>query len=115
MYGTSVCRCVLGVLFLQAPLLAQTPGADFRSPADRALVAQIIRAEDARAPTASDLATIRRGLAAANPDLRRFAVRSLGRLERADVIPDIATTLSDSDAGVRRAAADAIGQAASHD
>ncbi|MGZ8414755.1 MAG: peptidylprolyl isomerase [Gemmatirosa sp.] len=73
---------------------------------------QLIRAEDARAATAADLATLRAGLAASDATLRRHAVRGLGRLERADVLDDVVAALADRDAGVRRAAADAVAQAA---
>jgi cyclophilin family peptidyl-prolyl cis-trans isomerase len=94
---------------------AQTTLAEFTTPADRALLTRLIRAEDARARADSDLTTLRRGLAATNPALRRVAVRGLGRLERADVLGDIAPRLSDPDAGVRRAAAEALAQGASRD
>jgi cyclophilin family peptidyl-prolyl cis-trans isomerase len=89
-------------LCLAAPTLgAQAPTLD-----------QLIRAEDARGATAADLATLRAGLAASDPALRRHAVRGLGRLERADVLDDVTAALADRDAGVRRAAADAVAQAA---
>jgi cyclophilin family peptidyl-prolyl cis-trans isomerase len=72
---------------------------------------QLIRAEDARGATAADLATLRAGLAVPDASLRRHAVRGLGRLERADLLDDVVGALDDRDAGVRRAAADAVAQA----
>lgn len=72
---------------------------------------QLIRAEDARARTPADLAVLRAGLASADVPTRRFAVRGLGRLERVDVLDDVIGALGDGDSGVRKAAADAVGQA----
>jgi cyclophilin family peptidyl-prolyl cis-trans isomerase len=88
----------LGVAAL--PLGAQPPTLD-----------QLIRAEDARARSAADLATLRAGAAAGDPALRRAAVRGLGRLERSEVLTDVIRALDDADAGVRRMAADAVAQA----
>jgi cyclophilin family peptidyl-prolyl cis-trans isomerase/HEAT repeat protein len=85
------------------PLGAQPPTLD-----------QLIRAEDARARSAADLATLRAGATARDPELRRAAVRGLGRLERSEVLPDVIRALDDADAGVRRAAADAVAQAVAH-
>ena len=84
------------------PLTAQAPTLD-----------QLIAAEDARAATAADLATLRAGMTAGDATLRRMAVRGVGRLERADLLDDLVAALADPDPQVRRAAADAVGQAAS--
>ena len=91
----------LALALAAAPLRAQAPTLD-----------QLIRAEDARARTPSDLAVLRAGAAAADPALRRAAVRGLGRLERGEVLDDVAAALADPDPGVRQAAADAVAQAA---
>lgn len=91
--------CALGVAAL--PLAAQAPSLD-----------QLIRAEDARARAPADLAVLRAGLAAPDALIRHAAVRGLGRLERADVLGELIAALGDGDAQVRRAAADAVGQAA---
>ena len=85
-----------------APLAAQAPTLD-----------QLIRAEDRRAPTDTDLAILRAGLAAPDAALRRHAARGLGRLERGAVIDDLIGALGDRDALVRQAAADALAQAVS--
>ncbi|MHB1224177.1 MAG: peptidylprolyl isomerase [Gemmatimonadaceae bacterium] len=95
---------VLGgvVLHVAAPAAAQAPTLD-----------ELIRAEDARARTAPDLATLRAGVAAPDAAIRRVALRGLGRLERADLLGDLLGALEDPDAAVRRAAADAVAQAVS--
>jgi hypothetical protein len=72
----------------------------------------LIRAEDARARTAADLAVLRAGLGAGDAALRRVAVRGLGRLERGDVLDDVVAALGDRDPAVREAAAHAAAQAA---
>lgn len=90
----------LALCLAAAALGAQAPTLD-----------QLIRAEDARGATAADLATLRAGAAAADPALRRHAVRGLGRQERPDLLGDVLGALDDADASVRRAAADAAAQA----
>jgi cyclophilin family peptidyl-prolyl cis-trans isomerase len=72
----------------------------------------ILAAEDRRAPTAGDVATIRAGLRSRDPQTIRIAVRALGRLERVDFIADILPLLEYSLPEVRAEAANAIGQAA---
>jgi cyclophilin family peptidyl-prolyl cis-trans isomerase/HEAT repeat protein len=86
---------------------------DFTDRADRALLAKLIRAQDTRARSDSDLALLRNSVQAERREVRLFAVRALGRLERADVIDDIAKAFGDSSLDVRLAAIQAIGQAAS--
>lgn len=89
-------------LAIAAPLGGQTPTID-----------QLIRVEDIRARTPADLAVLRAGAVAPDTMLRRTAVRGLGRLERAEVLDDLITALDDRNAGVRRLAANAVGQAVS--
>jgi cyclophilin family peptidyl-prolyl cis-trans isomerase/HEAT repeat protein len=72
----------------------------------------ILSAEDRRAQTPEDLATIRAGLQSANVQIARIAVRAMGRLERPTLIADILPSLSHSSAEIRAEAATAIGQAA---
>jgi cyclophilin family peptidyl-prolyl cis-trans isomerase len=72
----------------------------------------ILAAEDRRAPTAHDLATIRAGLRSRDLDTARVAVRALGRLERPELIADIAPLLKSPLAEIRAEAANAIAQAA---
>lgn len=96
---------------LGAAALTLASGAGAQSPAPT--LDALIRAEDARGATASDLSTLRAGAAAPDAAIRRFAVRGLGRLERADLLGDLLDALDDDDAGVRRAAADAAAQAVS--
>jgi cyclophilin family peptidyl-prolyl cis-trans isomerase len=72
----------------------------------------VLQAEDRRAPTAVDLATIRAGTRSEDPELARVAVRALGRLERPALIPEILPLLHHAAAEVRADAANAVGQAA---
>src|SRR5262245_56286980 len=71
----------------------------------------LLQAEDRRAPTATDLATLRSGAHSPDPQTRRLAIRALGRLERASVIADIAPALKHELPEIRSEAANAIGQA----
>ncbi len=72
-------------------------------------------AEDARAQTEADLATLRQGLTNLDPSLRRQAVRAIGRLERPDLIPTLTRSLADANVDVRIEAANAVGQSAKGD
>jgi cyclophilin family peptidyl-prolyl cis-trans isomerase/HEAT repeat protein len=72
----------------------------------------ILQAEDRRAATAADLATIRAGVRSGDPQTARVAVRALGRLERPALIPDILPALTSRYSEVRTDAAHAVAQAA---
>lgn len=74
---------------------------------------RITAAEDARAATAAQLATLVDGTRSDAAVIRVIAVRALGRLERADLLDRIVPLLRDSDPAVRAAAAHAVGQALS--
>jgi cyclophilin family peptidyl-prolyl cis-trans isomerase len=88
---------------------AQSIASRVSSPADQALLTQLIAAEDARDAIGQD--EIRaRGLASENPYIRAFAVRGIGRLERGAQFDKIADRLIDSSPEVRAAAADAMAQ-----
>jgi len=82
-----------------------------RSEADAALLHRILEAEDARAPDAEALDTLFEGLASTSPEVRRIAVRALGRLERDDLTDRIAPLLDDGEPAVRSEAANALAQA----
>src|SRR5438309_8218710 len=69
-------------------------------------------AEDRRAPTARDLATLRGGLRSRDPETARIAVRAMGRLERPELIPDLLALLKSPLPEIRAEAANAVGQAA---
>jgi peptidyl-prolyl cis-trans isomerase B (cyclophilin B) len=71
-----------------------------------------VAAEDRRAPTPGDLALIRSGMRSGVAQTVRIAVRALGRLERPELIADIAPILKHSLPEIRAEAANAIGQAA---
>src|ERR1043166_1582738 len=100
----------LSLFLTSLPLAAQMSGASFRTPADHALLARVIRAEDSRAPADSDLAILRAATTDKNPALRRFGVRALGRLERAELVSMITPVLAEGDPNVRREAANPAGQ-----
>jgi cyclophilin family peptidyl-prolyl cis-trans isomerase len=72
----------------------------------------ILQAEDRRAPTANDLATLRSGAHSPDPQTRRLAIRALGRLERATVINDIVPGLRHALPEIRSESANAVAQAA---
>ena len=71
----------------------------------------VIEAEDRRAPTPRDLATIRAGVHSGDPQTIRIAVRALGRLERTTLVPDILPSLKHPLPEIRAEAANALGQA----
>jgi cyclophilin family peptidyl-prolyl cis-trans isomerase/HEAT repeat protein len=71
----------------------------------------VLQAEDRRAPTAADLATLRSGARGTDAPTVRVAVRALGRLERPALIPDLTAALRHIVPEVRVEAATAIGQA----
>ena len=72
----------------------------------------VLQAEDRRAATPRDLATIRAGARSGDPQTARVGVRALGRLERPALIPDILPALRNEFPEVRVEAANAVGQAA---
>lgn len=73
--------------------------------------AAILAAEDRRAPDARDLAIIRSGLRAGDPQAVRIAVRALGRLERPALVSEIVPYLRSDLPEVRAEAANAAAQA----
>jgi cyclophilin family peptidyl-prolyl cis-trans isomerase len=73
----------------------------------------ILQAEDRRAPTATDLATIRAGTRSGDPLTAVTAVRALGRLERPALATDIQPLLDSPYPSVRVEAANALAQAVS--
>ena len=99
---------LLGILVLLAPL----PSPATAQTVNAARLA-ILQAEDRRAPTPADLATIRAGVRSLDPLTARTAVRALGHLERPELIPDIMAGSWQRDPEVRTEAADAVAQAAS--
>ncbi|MBV9879889.1 MAG: HEAT repeat domain-containing protein, partial [Gemmatirosa sp.] len=104
----------LAVALLAAPRAGRAQDVAPRLPAERAQYEALLRAQDARAHADADLATLRAGLHASNPMLRRVAVRAVGRLEREALIPDAVALLADPVDAVRAAAADAVAQDAAH-
>jgi hypothetical protein len=83
--------------------------ASAQSAADARLA--ILLALERGASSAADLITLRSGTRSNNGDTARLAYRSLGRLERAALIPDILPGLRDPLPEVRADAADALAQA----
>jgi cyclophilin family peptidyl-prolyl cis-trans isomerase len=76
-----------------------------------ALRAAIAVAEDRRAEDDRGLTPIREGLKAGDASLQVLAVRAMGRLERASLVPEIAPLLESPSGAVRMEAANALGQA----
>jgi len=72
----------------------------------------ILQAEDRRARTPADLATLRAGARSRDGQTARVALRALGRLERPALIPDILAGLRHPLPEVRAEAANAAAQAA---
>lgn len=72
----------------------------------------ILIAEDRRAPTPRDLATLRAGVRNGNSQTAQLAIRALGRLERPALIADLLPALRFRLPEMRAEAANAIGQAA---
>jgi cyclophilin family peptidyl-prolyl cis-trans isomerase/HEAT repeat protein len=91
------------VLLAALPAAAQTPPS---------LRAQLLAIEDTRAQGANDEATLRQSLTDRNPQVRRQAVRAIGRLERPELIPSLTRALGDDNVDVRLEAANAVGQLA---
>jgi HEAT repeat protein len=70
----------------------------------------IFEAEDSRAPDAASLKTFVDALKHPEAEIRRTAVRALGRFVRPALVESIAPLLSDPDAAVRAEAANALAQ-----
>jgi cyclophilin family peptidyl-prolyl cis-trans isomerase len=72
----------------------------------------VLQAEQQRASSARDLATLRTSARGRDSQTARIAVRALGRLERPDLIPDILPALRHGLPELRAEAANALAQAA---
>src|ERR1051326_3905443 len=110
--------------FAIAAPLAQAIAQTVVQPRDAVMWSAILSAEDSRPTMAQALGPLAGGLRYADAEMRRLAVRGLGRLERDTIrspngtlslIGVIAYALHDSAAGVRAEAANALAQAAQHD
>lgn len=75
------------------------------------LRAAIAEAEDRRAEDDRGLGAIRDGLKSVDASVQVLAVRAMGRLERAALVPEIAPLLESSSAALRMEGANALGQA----
>ncbi|MEX1182795.1 MAG: peptidylprolyl isomerase [Gemmatimonadota bacterium] len=103
------------VLLWAAPLQAQDAASDARAreAALRPPAAEwqaVLAAEDARAPGDRELYVLLRATRSTEAELRRMAVRALGRLERPALLSELAPLLQDADVGVRAQAAQAVAQ-----
>ncbi len=94
------------------PMALECQGPDARTvaPSDTSLLAAIRAAEDARVSTREGLAPILQGLDSGDPQIQRIAVRALGRLERATLVPVLVPMLAAQSPDVRAEAANALGQ-----
>ena len=90
---------------------AADAGADPQAVSRDALLA----AEASRAPTRAELELLFKGATGRSAPLARQAVRALGRLERADLVPRLLPLLEAGDPTVRGEAASALVQAAGAD
>jgi len=72
----------------------------------------VVLAEDRRAPTPRDLATLRSASNSGDDQAARMAVRALGRLERPELLSDILPALKHPVPEIRAEAANALAQAA---
>ncbi len=99
-------------LLLAILALACADPAPTRFGRDAGLVQRMLAAEDARPDDEAALAPLLDGTAHADAEVRRLAVRGLGRQERATLIPRIAALLDDAAPVVRTEAANALAQAA---
>src|SRR3954466_13694240 len=98
---TAFMACCLAVASSGQPVAPRVT-----TPGDRDLLTKLVAAEDSRlAPGDGDIR--REGLASANPFVRAFTVRGIGRLEQPATFGMIAPLLRDASAEVRAAAADA--------
>lgn len=97
-------RILAAALMLLAPAQALAQSAS----AIRLLVLQA----EGRKPTVADIGVMRLNAQSANVDTARVAVRTLGRLERPSLIPDILPALRHSLPEVRAEAANALAEAA---
>ena len=81
------------------------------SPDQLVLVQRMLLAEDARGRADDGVGPLLEGMASTDADVRRLAVRGLGRLESPAHVDAIAALLADADPRVRAEAANALGQA----
>jgi hypothetical protein len=98
------------VVFMLLSLGACGDDVPERPAAEADLLHRILTAEDSRSTNPQTLAPLSEGLTHASPEVRRIAVRAVGRLERGDLVSEIQGHLQDSDASVRAEAANALAQ-----
>ena len=77
---------------------------------DLAFRQSMFEAEDSRGADPAGLATLLAGLESPDPEIRRLAVRALGRLERADLSGRIVQLIDGAPPAVRAEAVNALGQ-----
>ena len=111
MVRTPIVLLLFGLVALSGALLSRVSSVGAQTPTHAPSRADVLAAEDARAVTPGQLETLRAGARSAAADLRRVVVRALGRLERPDLVGEIAGSLSDRSSAVRAEAANAVAQA----
>lgn len=89
------------MLLFGAPVAAQTP-----------LRVRMLQAEEARGAGPDGVTALDEGLRSRDPQVRRQAVRALGRIERSDVIAKVVPVTDDPDPLVQQQAINALGQLA---
>ncbi|RPJ58572.1 MAG: hypothetical protein EHM24_28595, partial [Acidobacteria bacterium] len=94
-------------------LLSPAPAMPRETPSPAA--AAVLAAEAARAGTSGQLTLLLESARRGSADVQRLAVRALGRLERPELVPNLAPALSAGRAAVRAEAAHALAQSAGQD
>ncbi|MHB8095812.1 MAG: peptidylprolyl isomerase [Candidatus Aminicenantales bacterium] len=98
-------------LILLSACSGGTPDQGAGAAADKQALRQaVFEAEDSRAPDEASLAVLVKAVKNPDPDIRRRAVRALGRLERPMLGAIIAPLLESAEPRVRSEAANALGQ-----
>jgi cyclophilin family peptidyl-prolyl cis-trans isomerase len=102
-------RFSLSAAALMASAVMSTRGAEAQDPPD---LIPLLVAENRRGTGPERIEPLIRGAGSGAASVRRVAALALGRLQRPDLLPQIAKLLADSDVTVRVEAANAVGQAA---
>jgi cyclophilin family peptidyl-prolyl cis-trans isomerase/HEAT repeat protein len=95
----------------ESGLLSQFSTPHGRWEIDSLVWAELLSAEDQRGATEQQLEPLLVGSRSSDPEIRRIAVRALGRLERPSLVTSIVPLLTDSVPSVRAEAINALGQA----
>ncbi len=104
---------LVGAALILPPTVLAQRAASSAARSRMVLLDAMLRAEDERGHGGAGVTPLLDGVASADSAIRRIAVRGLGRLERSDLIDQIAPLLTDSAGSVRAEAANALAQSVS--